>query len=158
AMPASLAFTSRKMALAFRAFQRLARKETLEVMRSFFVMMIAAVSLWGGVSATRAEDQPDAATLKLGQRVFLLCRSCHTTGEKEGPKVGPNLWHVFGRKSGSKPDFRYSDAVKNANIVWSEKTIDQWLSNPRDFLPGNKMAFRGLDKAEDRKAVIAYLK
>ena len=31
-------------------------------------------------------------------------------------------------------------------------------TKPKDFLPGNKMAFRGIDKEEDRQALIAYLK
>jgi cytochrome c len=103
-------------------------------------------------------DEPDEATLKLGQRVFLLCRSCHTAEEDEGNKVGPNLWHVFGRKAGTVPDFKYSDAVKNSGIVWNEKTIDEWLTKPRDYLPGNKMAFRGVEKPEERAALIAFLK
>ena len=104
----------------------------------------------------RADD--DDAAMKLGQRVFLTCRSCHTT-EKDGRnKVGPNLHGVFGSKAGSKPDFKYSDAVKNSGITWSEKTINEWLTKPKDFLPGNKMAFRGVEKDDERKALIGYLK
>ena len=100
----------------------------------------------------------DEAAMKLGQRVFLMCRSCHST-EKDGRhKVGPNLYGVFGSKAGTKPDFKYSDAVKNSGITWSEQTINEWLTKPKDFLPGNKMAFRGVDKEEERKALIAYLK
>jgi cytochrome c2 len=73
--------------------------------------LIAVLFISGvlAVGPAQAEDQADAATLKLGQRVFLLCRSCHTTEEGGGPRVGPNLWHVFGRKAGST-DYRYSDA------------------------------------------------
>ena len=48
--------------------------------------------------------------------------------------------------------------MKNSGITWSEKTIDEWLTKPKDFLPGNKMAFRGVEKDDERKALIAYLK
>ena len=128
-------------------------------MRSVFAKVLPVLMTAGLISLPAlAADAPDEATLKLGQRVFLLCRSCHTTEEDGGNKVGPNLWHVFGRKAGTAPDFNYSAAVKNSGIVWDEKTINEWLTKPRDFLPGNKMAFRGVDKEEDRKALIAYLK
>jgi cytochrome c len=106
----------------------------------------------------RAESPPDAATLKLGKRVFLLCQSCHST-EKDGRnKIGPNLWGIFGRVAGTKPDFRYSNALKNSKITWNDQTMDQWLTNPTKFVPGSKMAFRGVDNPANRKAVIAYLK
>ena len=119
-----------------------------------FVPVLAFSAIMSGYAAF-AQDE---AMLKQGQRVFLLCRSCHNTEEDSGNKVGPNLYGVFGRKAGTAPDFKYSDAVKNSGIVWDEKTINEWLTRPKDFLPGNKMAFRGVDKEEDRKALIAYLK
>jgi cytochrome c len=115
-----------------------------------------AISL--SVSAPAAAQAPDEATMKLGNRVFLMCRSCHST-EKDGRhKVGPNLHGMFGAKAGTKPDFKYSDVVAKSGITWSEETLNEWLVKPKDFLPGNKMAFAGVPKEPDRKALIAYLK
>jgi cytochrome c len=106
-----------------------------------------------------AQDAPDDATIKLGQRSFLLCMACHST-EQNGPtKIGPNLWGIFGRKAGTQPDFKYySDALKNSGITWSDKTLDQWFARPNELVPGTKMAFRGIDNEDNRKALIAYLK
>ncbi len=118
----------------------------------------AGLALSMTVITPASAQAPDEATMKLGQRVFLMCRSCHST-EKDGRhKVGPNLNGVFGAKAGSKADFKYSDAVAKSGITWSEATINEWLTKPKDFLPGNKMAFAGVPKEPDRKALIAYLK
>jgi cytochrome c len=119
---------------------------------------LAGLTLSLSISSPVQAQTPDEATMKLGQRVFLMCRSCHST-EKDGRhKVGPNLNGMFGAKAGTKPDFKYSDAVAKSGITWSEETINEWLVKPKDFLPGNKMAFAGVPKEADRKALIAYLK
>lgn len=119
---------------------------------------IFGLALSVSVTSPAVAQAPDEATMKLGQRVFLMCRSCHST-EKDGRhKVGPNLNGLFGAKAGAKEGFKYSDVVKNSGIVWSDETINEWLVKPKDFLPGNKMAFAGVPKPEDRKALIAYLK
>ena len=120
--------------------------------------IIALGVLCGVSSHASAGDAPDEATLKLGQRSFMLCISCHSVEENGRDKIGPNLWHVFGRKAGTKPDFKYSDAVKKSDVTWNDATMDEWISNPMKFIPGTKMAFRGIDKEENRKALIAYLK
>lgn len=71
--------------------------------------------------------------------------------------VGPNLHSIFGREAGSLEGFRYSDALKSANLIWTPEHIDQWLANPKTYLPGNNMSFVGVRKPSDRQAVIAYL-
>ena len=120
--------------------------------------LLAGLALALPVAPVAFAQAPDEATMKLGQRVFLMCRSCHSTDKDGRHKVGPNLNGVFGAKAGTKADFKYSDAVAKSGITWSEETINEWLVKPKDFLPGNKMAFAGVPKPEDRKALIAYLK
>ncbi|QLG45006.1 c-type cytochrome [Costertonia aggregata] len=95
---------------------------------------------------------------KLGRRVFLLCAACHNVVKGEPHKVGPNLNGFFGKRAGMKEGFVYSEALKNKGIVWSEKTIREWLENPASYVPGTKMAFVGVKKKEQQDALIAYLK
>ena len=97
------------------------------------------------------------ASYEAGRRVFAQCRSCHTIAANGGNRVGPNLHGVFGRKIGTAEDFSYSQAVQSANFTWDAQQLEQWLANPRTFLPGNRMAFAGVRDAAQRRDVIAYL-
>lgn len=100
----------------------------------------------------------DQADLDNGRRVFARCRSCHTITEGGPSMTGPNLYGVFGRQAAAQPGFNYSDALKNASLVWDGEQLDQWLENPRTFLKGTKMSFAGIPNATDRRDVIAFLK
>lgn len=104
------------------------------------------------IGAARAEG--DAAK---GEQIFKRCAPCHNADNKTN-KIGPYLQGVVGRKAGSAEGFSYSDAMKNSGLTWDEATLSQYLENPKAKVPGNKMAFPGLSKQEDRDNVIAYLK
>ncbi len=93
-----------------------------------------------------------------GAKLYSRCRACHTLDQGGKNKVGPNLWNVYGSKTASKKGFAYSKAMKAADIIWDETTMDGYLKKPATYMPGNKMSFIGLKKQEDRDAVQAYLK
>ena len=82
------------------------------------VVIVAVFTALAQVPAA-AQSAPSDDTLKLGQRKFMLCISCHNADQGGGNKIGPNLYGVFGRKAGSVPDFKYSDAVKNSGVIIS---------------------------------------
>ncbi len=87
---------------------------------------------------------------------FGQCAVCHSTDGSLG--AGPTLKGVFGRKAGSVAGFRYSRAMRAAGIVWDEGTLDRYLANPQDVVPGNLMPFSGVPDSAQRAAVIDYLK
>lgn len=97
------------------------------------------------------------ADITKGKRTFLRCRACHTLAEGERDKVGPNLWGLFGNEAGFREEFNYSQALQDADFIWTPDKLSQWLAKPKDFLPNNKMAFVGLNREEDRINLIAYL-
>ena len=72
--------------------------------------------------------------------------------------TGPNLWGVFGRQAGSVEGYNYSPALREADFTWTAQQLDQWLNDPRGFLPGNKMSFAGVRDETDRRDLIAWLK
>lgn len=93
-----------------------------------------------------------------GAKVYAKCRACHTLEEDGRHKVGPNLWAVYGSKAGTKEGFAYSKAMIASDITWDETTMNDYLTRPSSYMPGNKMTFIGLKKQEDRDAVQAYMK
>lgn len=82
------------------------------------------------------------------------CIACHSI---DANLAGPAHRGVFGRKAGSVADFDYSPALKKSAVIWNQKTLDQWLTDPEKFIPGQKMGYSVSD-AKDRADLIAYLK
>lgn len=92
-----------------------------------------------------------------GRRVFAQCRSCHTTAEGAGNRVGPNLHGVIGRRIGTAEGFTYSQPVQQQTFTWDAEHLDHWIENPQAYIPGTRMAFAGVRDANQRRDVIAYL-
>lgn len=100
----------------------------------------------------------NTADLDNGEGKFALCKSCHTLAQGGANMTGPNLYGIVGTKAGEgRNDFKFSDALKAANITWTPDKLDQWIAKPQAMVPGTKMSFAGLNDAKDRTDVIAYL-
>lgn len=90
-----------------------------------------------------------------GQQAFNnACRTCHMVKEGDN-RLGPNLYKIVGRKAGSLPNYAFSSAMKEADLVWDEEKLDRFIANPDQVVPGNP--FGGLSSSEDRKKIIAFL-
>ena len=98
-----------------------------------------------------------AGDAKKGKKVFKKCKACHALKAGKN-KVGPSLYGVFGRTSGTLADFtKFSDAMKSAGIVWSKETIAAYLKDPKGYIPKNKMTLKAMKKDADIANVIAYI-
>jgi cytochrome c len=118
------------------------------------LILAAAVAVLVTPSAMAANGGDPAQ----GARVFRACAPCHSL-EPGKNMTGPSLADLFGRKAGGTHGFeRYSSALKSADVVWNEETLDAWLADPAQFIPGNHMTFRGIREAKARADLIAYLK
>lgn len=116
----------------------------------------------GAVAEAEPETLPlpvllAAANVEKGERVSKKCASCHSF-EKDGKnKVGPNLYNILGAVPGAK-DYSYSVAMKEKGGRWTYAEMDAFLESPRNALPGTKMSFAGLRRAEERAAILLYLR
>ena len=100
----------------------------------------------------------DDELIRAGKRQFRACQACHGLDKGDNRNSGPTLYGLFGRKVASESGFGYSDAMKGANIVWTEEALDRFLTNPQTDIPGNKMALGAVKDPEQRTQLIAYLK
>ena len=102
-------------------------------------------------AAARAAD-PEA-----GARVFKAqCGACHVA-EAGKNRVGPSLFGIVGRKASQVEGFKYSAANKASAVTWDEATLDKYLTNPREVVPGTIMTYAGLKNDAQRADLIAYL-
>ena len=119
--------------------------------RRLFVIAAALV----GPALCAAGSKPD---IENGKTTFnTMCGVCHSTQKTGGPIEGPNLIGVVGRKAGSQPEFtKYSQALKASKLTWSKKTLDKFLVNPGEKVPGTFMPMQIPDD-KTRADVVAYL-
>ncbi|MEL6062588.1 MULTISPECIES: c-type cytochrome [unclassified Methylobacterium] len=114
-------------------------------------------------AAPEAKVEPIAvrlasANVEKGEAGTKACHACHNF-EKGGPnKVGPDLYGVVERPKGSHPGFEYSAAMKEKGGTWTYADLDEFLTNPKGYVKGTKMAFAGIASPQERANVIAYLR
>lgn len=119
-----------------------------------------AAAILAGLASVPASALAESGDAAAGEALFARCGACHEVGEGARHRLGPHLDGLFGREAGSLDDFRYSPALKSAGgegLVWSAETLDAFLADPRDVVPGNRMAFPGIKDAGDRADLVAYL-
>jgi cytochrome c len=115
---------------------------------------IVALVTFASLSSALAESG-DASR---GQQDFLACAPCHSL-EPDRNMTGPSLANLWGRKAGSLPSFdRYSDALKSSGIIWDDRTLDGWLTDPERMVPDNEMPFEGIKDGRVRADLLAFLK
>ncbi|MCZ4280659.1 cytochrome c family protein [Kiloniella laminariae] len=116
---------------------------------------LMAFGLTAGIALGLGTAQAgDAAA---GEKVFKKCKSCHTIEADGKNKIGPNLFGIIGKAAAAAEGFKYSDAMTESGVTWTEEALTEFLTKPKDFMPGTKMSFGGLKKAEQIEDLIAYL-
>jgi cytochrome c len=96
-----------------------------------------------------------AADSNHGKVLYQTCAACHT---ERPDALGPSLKGVVGRKSAALEDFRYSNPMKRANLVWDENNLREYIQDPQAKVKGNRMPYGGLTDGKDVEDIIAYLK
>ena len=120
-------------------------------MRKFLIVVLATIVSFAAARAT-------AEGAARGERDFRACAPCHSL-EPDRNMTGPSLAQLWGRKAGSLPSFeRYSDALKSSGIIWDDRSLDAWISDPQSMVPENAMSFAGIKQASVRADLLAFLK
>mgnify|MGYP002777541366 FL=1 len=110
-----------------------------------------------------ADEAAPAQTIEeRGLSAFRACAVCHARTDPADPEtprlIGPSLFGVVGAPSARFADYDYSPAMRRANLVWDEATLDAYIEHPSAVVPGSRMSYPGETDADTRAAIIAYLK
>ena len=117
-------------------------------------LTLSALVIIASSSLASAALAQDAAA---GKTSFNKCLPCHSIGEGAKNKVGPELNGLDGRKSGTAPDYNYSDANKNSGITWNEAEFKVYIKDPKAKIPGTKMTFAGIKNENEVNNLWAYV-
>ena len=103
----------------------------------------------------------DAKLIKDGEKVFKKCKACHRIGLNAKNGTGPHLNNIFGRVAGQLEDYKkYSKNIKKMGqegLIWNTETLTSFIENPKKYITGTKMNFKGIKKSDELEALIEYL-
>src|SRR6266480_5435822 len=120
-------------------------------MKRYGVIALATIALLSPALAQNGD-------VSRGQQGFRACTPCHSL-EPDRNMTGPGLANLWGRKAGSLPSFeRYSEALKASGIIWDDRSLDGWLTDPDRMVPDNEMPFNGIKDTRVRADLLAFLK
>jgi cytochrome c len=142
------------------------RRQTRLFIHALLLVAAGCSGVPGAEPASAVASEPGSAAQQRlaakGRSQFLRCNSCHvvdaTAPPPFGGSLGPHLEHIVGRRSASVEDFAYTEQLRALDLVWDEETLDKWLQQPHETVPGMCETFDGMANAEQRMALIAYLK
>ena len=117
-------------------------------------LMLSALVVVASSAATSAALAQDVAA---GKTSFNKCMACHAIGAGARNKVGPELNGLDGRKSGTAPDYSYSDANKNSGITWNKDQFLDYIKDPKAKIPNTKMAFAGIKNEKEINDLWAFI-
>ena len=119
-------------------------------------IIAATMSVVLTFAATMALAQSGDATR--GERLFnQQCKACHTVEKGGRNGIGPNLFGIFGQKAAAVDGFSFSEAMQKSGIVWDDKTMSDYLKDPKARVPDGKMVYAGLKQQAQLDDMIAYL-
>ena len=99
-----------------------------------------------------------SASVEKGAAAAKKCQACHTFAKGDKNAVGPNLYAIVGDKKGEgRNGFNFSAAMKAKGGTWTIDDLNQFIANPKAFVPGTVMGFAGIPKDSERADVLAYL-
>jgi len=105
------------------------------------------------------KQQLREADLAAGENTFMRkCSSCHDHKKQGGHGKGPHLWNLLGRKAGTMEGFEFSPAMRNSGHTWNISTLNYYLINTEQAVPGRLMDFRGMRRDKERANLIAFLR
>lgn len=105
----------------------------------------------------QAGEEPLAARVEAGRKLFARCAGCHQVGPNAGNIFGPQLNGILGRRAGSVGDYAYSPALKASTLVWDEASLAAFIRNSDQVIPGNKMRFMNFMSEQQAAEIVSYL-
>lgn len=106
--------------------------------------------------ALAAAAHAQTGDARRGETLFAECSACHSM--QDGTHgVGPSLAGIGGRRAASHEGFRYSPALRRANLSWTAQTLDAFIADPQKVVPGNRMPYSGLAQERDRAELVAWI-